>query len=79
MVKFEYFLYFVGLFRAAIMESGTALIHVGYLDYPRNYTLQLGKLVDPKFASNNSEELLKLLKNASAEDIVLAAQQVIDI
>ncbi|KAJ8970724.1 hypothetical protein NQ317_018758 [Molorchus minor] len=59
-----------GLFRGAIIESGTVLCESTPQNYPRYYAYQMGSALDPTFSENNSsEELLELLQNASADDI----------
>ncbi|KAJ8923393.1 hypothetical protein NQ315_001951 [Exocentrus adspersus] len=57
------------LFRGAIIQSGTVLSETSHQDYARFYAFELGKSLDPDFTSDDSEELLKLLQNASASDI----------
>lgn len=51
------------------MESGAALLEAAHQDYARFYAFELGRSLDTKFASDDSTELLKLLKSASAVDI----------
>ncbi|KAJ8923394.1 hypothetical protein NQ315_001952 [Exocentrus adspersus] len=57
------------LFRGAIIQSATALCVFSHQDNARFYAFELGKSLDPDFDSDDSEELLKLLQNASASDI----------
>lgn len=66
----------LGLYRAAIMESGTALVHGSYIDHARNYSFQLGKHLDKNLTTNDSRELLKVLRKASPFEILLAALEV---
>lgn len=65
-----------GLYRAAILESGTALLHGSYIDHARNYAFQLGRLLEPNFSSNNSRELLQVLRRSTARNIQSAARRV---
>ncbi|KAJ8923397.1 hypothetical protein NQ315_001955 [Exocentrus adspersus] len=57
------------LFRAAILQSGTAMGAYSHQDYARFYAFELGKSLDSNFTSDDSAELLKLLQNTSASDI----------
>lgn len=56
--------------------SGTALAHGSFIEHARNYSFQLGRLLDKDFTSNDSQELLKLLRKASAEDLLTASTKV---
>lgn len=58
------------------MQSSASLVSAAYVDNYRNYSFQLGKYLDANFESSDSKELLKLLNNASAEDILVASQKV---
>ncbi|KAJ8923390.1 hypothetical protein NQ315_001948 [Exocentrus adspersus] len=58
-----------GLFRGAILHSGTAICTFGLQKFARYYAFKVGTTLEPKFKSENSTDLLKLLQNASAADI----------
>ncbi|KAJ8923391.1 hypothetical protein NQ315_001949 [Exocentrus adspersus] len=57
------------LFRAAIIQSGATLSQRLRQDDARFYAFELGKSLDPNFTSDDSQDLLKLLQNASASEI----------
>lgn len=61
--------YFLGLFRGAILESGSALCQWSHQKYARFYAFELGRSLDSNFTSNESSDLLSLLLNASASEI----------
>ncbi|XP_060525791.1 venom carboxylesterase-6-like [Cylas formicarius] len=66
-----------GLFRAAILESGSALSPWAYQRDQRAYTFRTAALLDPKFiSSNDSKQVLDFLLNATARDIDGASQQI---
>lgn len=69
-------LHVAGLYRAAVIESGTALNHGSYISSAREYAFQLGKNLDPTFNSSNSQDLLKLLQSSTVEQIQAAANKV---
>ncbi|KAJ8923389.1 hypothetical protein NQ315_001947 [Exocentrus adspersus] len=69
-VTINYRLGALGLFRGAILHSGTALCTWGLQRFARYYAFKLGTTLDPKFKSDNSTELLKLLQSVSADAIV---------
>ncbi|KAJ8943543.1 hypothetical protein NQ318_023054 [Aromia moschata] len=59
-----------GLFRAAILESGTVLTPWSYQRFARNIAYQTAAALDSSFTEDkSSEELLVLLQSASAEEI----------
>ncbi|XP_049820599.1 venom carboxylesterase-6-like [Aethina tumida] len=59
-----------GLFRAAIMESGSALCSWAYQRYSRKYAYQLASSINNNFtADSTSEELLKFLQRVSPQEI----------
>lgn len=66
------------LFRGAILESGTALVHGSYIMYAKNYAFQLGKLLDGNFTSSSSKALLKILRSTPADVILAASDKVSD-
>ncbi|KAJ8923396.1 hypothetical protein NQ315_001954 [Exocentrus adspersus] len=66
------------LFRAAILQSGTAMGAYSHQDYARFYAFELGKSLDSNFTSDDSAELLKLLQNTSASDIINNTVKVVD-
>ncbi|XP_018568325.1 cholinesterase 1 [Anoplophora glabripennis] len=59
-----------GLFRAAILQSGTAIARWTRQDYARFYAFELGRSLDPNFDSFEPEELLKLLQNTPASKLI---------
>nr|WCC58205.1 carboxylesterase [Pharsalia antennata] len=59
-----------GLFRGAILQSGTPLNQWTRQDYARFYAFELGRSLDPNFKSNDSKELLKLLQRTPASKII---------
>ncbi|KAJ8970723.1 hypothetical protein NQ317_018757 [Molorchus minor] len=60
-----------GLFRAAIQESGSPLTGAGHQPHAKYYAYQVGMALDESFTENSSsEELLELLQNAAADDIM---------
>lgn len=69
-------IYISGLYRAAVMESGTALLQLSMVSSPRYYAFQLGQLIQPDFKSNCSKELLKVLLSATADEIQAASLKV---
>ncbi|KAG5897216.1 hypothetical protein JTB14_023635 [Gonioctena quinquepunctata] len=59
-----------GLFRAAIIQSGSPLCAKMFQKNPRHFAFKLGTLLNGNFGSNNSSlELLKVLQDVPAEDI----------
>ncbi|XP_018568324.1 acetylcholinesterase isoform X2 [Anoplophora glabripennis] len=58
-----------GLFRAAILQSGTAVAKWTRQDFARFYAFELGRSLDPNFKSNDSKELLKLLQKTPASKL----------
>ncbi|KAJ8951543.1 hypothetical protein NQ318_020416 [Aromia moschata] len=58
-----------GLFRAAILQSGTALSPTTYQPLARHLAFQLAQTIDPSFTSDDSTDLLNFLRNASVTDI----------
>ncbi|XP_018568321.1 juvenile hormone esterase-like [Anoplophora glabripennis] len=58
-----------GLFRGAILQSGTALSQWAHQNYARFYAFELARSLDSNFTSDNSTELLELLQSLSASDI----------
>ncbi|KAH0819041.1 hypothetical protein GEV33_003750 [Tenebrio molitor] len=66
-----------GLYRAAIMESSTAISPFGYQRNARYYGFKLGSYVNSTITeANSSEELLEVLLKASASDIDDAAEKI---
>ncbi|CAG9769134.1 unnamed protein product [Ceutorhynchus assimilis] len=61
-----------GLFRAAILESGSALSPMAYQRNETYYTLQTIKLINPNYNFTNSTDLLAFLQSVPASDIDLA-------
>ncbi|XP_057659324.1 uncharacterized protein LOC130895791 [Diorhabda carinulata] len=59
------------LFHAAIMESGSMIGGTLQKNAKENI-IGLAKYLDPSFSSEKSEDILELLQNASAEDILAA-------
>ncbi|XP_023311239.1 cholinesterase 2-like [Anoplophora glabripennis] len=57
------------LFRGAILQSGTSMGQWAHQDFARFYAFELGRSLDPSFASDNSTELLELLQSLPASDI----------
>ncbi|CAG9765443.1 unnamed protein product [Ceutorhynchus assimilis] len=63
-----------GLFSAAIMESGNALVPWGYQRHAKEYSFKTGSFVDSHFDSNSdSQALLNLLQSVDAKKIDVAA------
>ncbi|XP_023311248.1 cholinesterase 2-like isoform X3 [Anoplophora glabripennis] len=58
-----------GLFRGAILQSGTSMGQWAHQDYARFYAFELARSLDPSFTSDNSTELLELLQSLHASDI----------
>ncbi|KAJ8923401.1 hypothetical protein NQ315_001959 [Exocentrus adspersus] len=58
-----------GLFRAGILQSGTALSVWSHQEFARFYAFELGRSLNSNFTSDDSEELLKLLLSLPASDI----------
>lgn len=58
------------------MQSGSSILHGSYVNHARNYAFQLGRLLDKNFTSDDSKELLDVLRKASAEDIVAQCNNV---
>ncbi|CAG9764143.1 unnamed protein product [Ceutorhynchus assimilis] len=65
-----------GLFRGAILESGSALSAWAYQPYQRDYTFKTANLINGNFTSNSSEDLLQFMLNASASDINAASRKI---
>nr|QYA71952.1 carboxylesterase [Anoplophora glabripennis]QYA72003.1 carboxylesterase [Anoplophora glabripennis] len=59
-----------GLFRGAILQSGSPINKWTRQDYARLYAFELGRSLDPNFKSNDSKELLKLLQKTPASKII---------
>nr|AIY68353.1 esterase [Leptinotarsa decemlineata] len=57
---------------AFIMESGSPLSPVAIQEDPRYLAFSMGKALDPTFNSTNSKDLLNVLQQASALDILMA-------
>lgn len=68
--------YVLGLYRAAIMESGSALMDAGWVPNPRDYAFQLGKILAPYFNGSSSVELLRILQAATPQNILKAGSRV---
>ncbi|XP_066255062.1 esterase FE4-like [Euwallacea similis] len=64
-----------GLFRAAILESGSALSPWAYQRNETEVTYQTAQLIDPDFTSKNSTELLEFLQSVPAASIDKASAQ----
>ncbi|ERL86508.1 esterase FE4 [Dendroctonus ponderosae] len=58
-----------GLFRAAIMESGSALSPWAYQRNQTEITYRTAQLIDPSFTSGDSSELLEFLQSVPAAAI----------
>lgn len=67
---------FTGLFRGAILQSGSSLAAHEYQPSARQYAFQLGRALNGGSDLDNSTELLRLLQQASALDIVKASAKV---
>ncbi|KAL1506431.1 hypothetical protein ABEB36_005802 [Hypothenemus hampei] len=61
------------LFRAAILQSGSALSPMAFQRNETNYTYKTVKLIDSNFNYSNSSQLLLFLQNLSATDLDVAA------
>lgn len=57
------------MFSGAIMHSGTVLSASGYQPNAPYFAYEMGKALDANFISENSDDLLELLQNATAADI----------
>lgn len=68
--------YVPGLYRAAVMESGSALMDSGWIPNPRDYAFQLGEILAPYFNGSSSVELIRILQAATPQNILTAASQV---
>ncbi|KAG5888965.1 hypothetical protein JTB14_002550 [Gonioctena quinquepunctata] len=55
-----------------IMESGSPLSPIAWQDDPRHFAFKMGRALDPNFNSMDSIDLLDVLLNASAHDILTA-------
>ncbi|KAJ8970720.1 hypothetical protein NQ317_018754 [Molorchus minor] len=67
-----------GLFRAAILESGTGIASWSHQPFAKYYAYQLGSAINSNFTSDNtSEELLQLLLEASPAEIINTTIEVI--
>lgn len=70
-------LLFLGLFRAAILESGSALDPWAYQRDQVEITYQTAALLDSKFeTSRNSTDLLVFLKHVPAVDLDQASYNI---
>ncbi|XP_018563677.1 cholinesterase 1 [Anoplophora glabripennis] len=58
-----------GLFRGAILQSGTGINYKAHQRYARFYAFELGRNLDSNFTSDKSDDLLELLQNVPATDI----------
>ncbi|XP_023312899.1 esterase S-like, partial [Anoplophora glabripennis] len=58
-----------GLFRGAILQSGTSVAQWAHQNYARFYAFELARSLDPSFTSDNSTELLELLQSFPASNI----------
>lgn len=58
------------------MESGTALAHGSFITSARDYAFQTGKHLKPSFNGSSSVELLRILQEASPEQILEASNKV---
>ena len=66
----------LGLFQGAILESGTFLSPGMYQRDSRNIAFGVGAAIDPSFETNqDSEALLQLLLNSTADEIKAAVEQ----
>lgn len=74
--KFFIALEFLGLFRAAIMESGTAMNIWAYTINAREKAFELARTLRSNFSSNSSEDVLEVLQSASASELNEAATTV---
>lgn len=66
----------LGLYRAAILESGTSISRGLFIDHARNYSFAVGRALNSSFTSNDSKELLTMLRKASLRDILAASNKV---
>ncbi|XP_030749177.1 venom carboxylesterase-6-like isoform X2 [Sitophilus oryzae] len=64
-----------GLYRAAILESGTALSPWAYQRYERDISFLTAKYIDPDFNGTTSDDLLDFLNTASADSIDKASAE----
>ncbi|XP_066150488.1 esterase FE4-like [Euwallacea fornicatus] len=62
-----------GLYRAAILQSGSSLSPMAYQRNQTDYTYKTIKLLDPEFTSTNSTEILQYLQSLPASKIDKAA------
>ncbi|XP_028141394.2 esterase E4 isoform X1 [Diabrotica virgifera virgifera] len=60
-----------GLFRSAIVQSGTPLMSFGYIANPRKFAFMLGEKLSRDFHSsmNTSQDLLKLLRSLPGKEV----------
>lgn len=66
-----FLIFFLGLFFAAISESGVALNPWAFTNQGRKRAFQLGESLG--FKSNNAKELLEFLRSVPADRLVIAA------
>lgn len=58
------------------MSSATSLTRITYNSHKKDTAIELVKKIYPSFHSNSSMDILNLLMNCSAEEILNAAGQV---
>ncbi|XP_072387108.1 esterase FE4-like isoform X4 [Diabrotica undecimpunctata] len=60
-----------GLFRSAIVQSGTPLMSLGYIANPRKFAFMVGEKLSRDFHSsvNTSHDLLKLLRSLPGKEV----------
>lgn len=68
--------FYTGLFRGAILESGSGLMKGAYVSNARNYSFQLGQLLNNYLQEGDSWTLLSTLRSVSPQDILGASQWV---
>lgn len=73
----EKFLYFTVLYNAAILQSGSQL-YAGRSNDARVEAFKTGPVLDRRFNSSDSRELLKVLQNASSTDIMKVSEPNLD-
>lgn len=68
---------FVGLFRAAIHESGTVLTSWGYQRYARDIAYKTAAALDSSITNDNSSaDVLEVLQKVSARELQDAANSI---
>ncbi|XP_072396932.1 cocaine esterase-like [Diabrotica undecimpunctata] len=68
-----------GLFRGAILESGSAMNTFSNVPNPGQYAFRLAKKLDNTLDEHNTTRILEVLMNAPANDIIDLSTRIVDV